>query len=913
MQSTWLIGDKPEAHPLWQDQIDLEMEMTTRGAERFWSRFEDARDPGANPKRQDPRPGSRPAEMTRLRTYHHKMEDMVPHTAAILKAWLADCRRDRRRAAIAFSKLEHVDPYVVAFITLRTIFDRASVAKINLLETAMHIGLEVEYQARMQAWVGHEKDLPKEDRLFGGVQATLRKQKATVHHVRRVNINRFNKLMKEELHWSDWSFTDRQQVGLRMVDVVKQAYPECFDIAQDPMWTPFASQHDRHKSKSRGSKFKPPYVILISDALMDELEEGVNRDAMSCPIYMPTLMPPKRWEGVRGGGYYSPVTRKPTLIRFHTYGEEERSKVLDDYDALEMPRVQAALNYVQETPWRINHKVYDVARRIWEEDLGIAGISKRERKPLPPKPEGMERPDIQDPKARREAEREWANLNPAALATWKRAASEVYGENARRESKATSVRETMRIADRLYNREFYFPHMLDFRGRMYPIPVYLQPQGNDLARGLLTFASGKEVGEDGVAWLAIHLANCFGKDKIPYGDRCDWVEENRDMFVSIATDPLRDRRWITEAAGKSCWQALAATYEWVRYLREGPTMVSSLPIRVDGTCNGIQHLSAMMRDEVGGAQVNLVPDATQRDIYKEVADALKERLLVVEDGLGYEGQMATMWLDAFPRREIGRDFTKRQVMVLPYGATTEAYMKYVWEWLNENDRDKVKIPDDGEKGRGRAVAWIVKHMWSVVNEMLPQPLAAMKWIQDCARVVAEVNQPIIWTTPSGFVVRHFYGTVHARKIESMVDGRRITLQVYDRTAQLSQREQLQGISPNFVHSMDGCANMETLITMALDNERLPMTTIHDAYGTVAGAMWRLFNAIRKAFVWLHERDVLADFRNSCVRMLRDHYLATREGYDWYKAMEHADEMVPQLPERGSLDVTLVRESDYFFA
>ena len=60
---------------------------------------------------------------------------------------------------------------------------------------------------------------------------------------------------------------------------------------------------------------------------------------------------------------------------------------------------------------------------------------------------------------------------------------------------------------------FYFPHSLDFRGRAYPIPPHLNHVGSDLCRGLLLFAEGKPLGERGLFWLKVHLANLMGQDK----------------------------------------------------------------------------------------------------------------------------------------------------------------------------------------------------------------------------------------------------------------------------------------------------------------------------------------------------------------------------------------------------------------
>ncbi len=73
---------------------------------------------------------------------------------------------------------------------------------------------------------------------------------------------------------------------------------------------------------------------------------------------------------------------------------------------------------------------------------------------------------------------------------------------------------------------FYFPHNLDFRGRVYPIPPHLNHIGNDLVRGLLTFAKGIKLGPDGFRWLKIHTANLMGKDKAPINEKLIFIQEN---------------------------------------------------------------------------------------------------------------------------------------------------------------------------------------------------------------------------------------------------------------------------------------------------------------------------------------------------------------------------------------------------
>ena len=79
--------------------------------------------------------------------------------------------------------------------------------------------------------------------------------------------------------------------------------------------------------------------------------------------------------------------------------------------------------------------------------------------------------------------------------------------------------------------------------------------------------------------------------------------------------------------------------------------ISRLPVSVDGTCNGLQHLSMLMRDEVGGKATNLIPGEGPQDIYQQVADEAN-RLL---------GQS-----------KVSRKMAKRPTMTLPYGSTQRA-------------------------------------------------------------------------------------------------------------------------------------------------------------------------------------------------------------------------------------------------
>ncbi|WP_269929978.1 DNA-directed RNA polymerase [Aminobacter sp. HY435] len=629
-----------------------------------------------------------------------------------------------------------------------------------------------------------------------------------------------------------------------------------------------------------------------------------------------------------------------------------------------MPNVFNAIHLLQETAWQVNTRVLDVAVAVWAKagDASVAGLPQIDEKQLPARTPRM----AEHAEASRRA-REQGLPKPARdeqtdkeILAWKRKAAPVYRFNAKRLSKMRATSTTILIAQE-YARfpSIYFPHMLDFRGRIYPIANFLQPQGSDLARGLLTFAEGLPITEEngGAGWLAIQLASACGVDKVAMGDRIEWVEAHEEQWRRIAADPYTNTEW--QKADKP-FQALAAIFEWVEFLGEGYGYISHLPVMVDGTCNGIQHLSAILRDEVAGRYVNLVPADKPQDIYKVVATGapavpeetetdriaqeavlgLQHTLERIERAGGAEGEKATYWLELC-ERNLPRTLTKRQVMVLPYGGTKDSFFTYTRKWLDEYapapeptddefpsaaqvaefEANGVTLIDGEEKPRKlddllgdlrtKRVVFLAAHLWDTVNEVVKSGMKVMKWLQDCSKAVAVANQPIYWTVPSGFVVRHFYGLDRSIVHKIMLDGERVEVTRNEKTAQLSTREQTQGIAPNFIHSLDASCLVEC-IKRCREAGIEEFVSVHDAYGTHAANMGALSVFLREAFVATHEVDVLANFRADCQRVLVD-WLVVEEGLDPLAASEKADGMLPEPLAKGSLDLRLVLESDYFFA
>lgn len=882
----WAPGDDPKTHPMWEHQVNVERGMMRSGADKVRLSVIEA---------------ERRGQMVRTSVIRGLLTDWLPGVAAALKSWLRDCELSKGGPKpIAYGLLRDMDPYAASLVAMKEILNGIGVRKHKLTGLCVRIGADLEHEQQVRLWEA------KEPKLFYHYADEHDRNRATDTHRRRVNINRFNALVEDpeiNLQWDRWSQEQKFRAGLALVDV----------LIRKTGW--FELQADPEHVWRKGGSDSPQYVLAPREGLLTWIGQAFDHAEVSSPDFKPTVMPPKRWDGTRQGGYWTPYVRAPQLVRFKASQESQKQRAADEYDSLDMPHVYDGLHLLQETAWRVNKRVLEVALQVWPMGGGLAKLPELKEIELPPRTPRMVE--------RREYERQFratngkgapmAPIDPVTdgeVLRWKRAAADIHRKNAKRLGRMRGTKNTLIIAQEFVDYPaIYFPHMLDFRGRAYPIANFLQPQGNDIAKGLLTFANGVAITETngGDRWLAIQLATSWGNDKGPFGERVEWVHANETMWRLIAEDPLASREWMS--ADKP-FQALAAIFEWVDFLNTGYGFYSTLPIMVDGTCNGLQHLSAIARDPVVGAYVNLLPAQRPQDVYKFVASHLQETLLRIEAAGGEEGEKAAYWLNVCGR-DLPRTLTKRQVMVLPYGGKLDAFFKYTREWLDERDPQRDGADEEDKEKRNKRVVFLSMHMMDAVKANVKGALKIMDWLQVCAKAVAVADQPIYWTTPCGFTVRHFYGQDRRKRVGIMLDGTRVQLTLTEKTAKLSTKEQTSGIAPNFIHSLDA-ATLTLCLKLCREAGIEEFSSVHDAYGTHAANMDALSTLLREAFIEVHRHDVLGEFRAACARVLVD-ALVVKNGMDPLEAFQKADKMLPQPLETGSLDIEAVADSPYFFA
>lgn len=776
------------------------------------------------------------------------------------------------KKASAFKFLLGLDPDRVAYLALRTTINLSTRDGLKPQGLADWIGGDIEDEARF----GRIREMD-EKAFKQRIAPEILKRSAD--HFKRAYARAVEISMQDAGDlgaWDSWGTSNKIAVGLKMVELMMEiGFIELTDV--NP-----GNPKLHHK------------VITISDEIATWVSERKQFLAGCNPMFSPCVVPPKPWTGIHRGGYWGRGRSNPKLIR--GLNKTARKRYFD----VDLTSVMQAVNTIQATPWHVNAKVLEVAKEVsrWS-NIKIDGMASPDVVARPERLEGMD----EDEKV---------------LKAWKREAAKTWRKERARRSRRLSMEYTLSQADRFVQFErIWFPYTLDFRSRVYAVPGF-SPQGNDLSKGLLMLADPSPMGTDGEYWLRMHIANVAGLDKEPMDVRQQWSKDNEALILACANDPLENTWWATDADSPFCFLAAALEFRNWKASHNPEEYRCGLPIAFDGSCSGIQHFSAMLRDEVGGAAVNLTPGERPSDIYRIVAEKVQAQVLEdiisgsdnvkVEEACDETGEIleriqygskavAKWWNDY----GITRKVTKRSVMTLPYGSKEYGFADQLRE-----DIIMPAIDSQGEHvfpSAGAAARYMAALIWDALQSTVVAAVGAMNWLQKAAGALASQDMPAHWVTPVGFPVWQEYRTKETKRVDTTICGSlrlTMTVQIHEHekndTNALNRHKQVNAISPNFVHSMDASHLMLTALAAA-DQGVNHFAMIHDSFGTCPGNAGTMFRVVRETMVKTYEEnDVIQGF------------------YDGFAAdlTEQNADKIPSLPPKGTLELSTILESKYCF-
>lgn len=814
--------------PTIQDQIAFEKESSMISAERYYLKQDKLRDTD----RGDEVDAARRIMRERIAEVGLCIESISQTRVGIAGKYNKLLKR-----VATFDVETGPDYNVLAYLGIKVIFQvmrDKNGTDWSHVASAVATKLEFEHKTRK-----FEQEHPG---YYFKVMESMTEQCVTSYkHVRNTLAKKMNDF---DMEWEPWDNHTKVQLANKILLSIVHKLPDVFFRGV---------RYERDKTIA---------LVATTPAADDWLSEFEAERGYFNPTRMPALIKPRDYfkdeDNIVSGGYYSHRLTRPLVKAYARLHKE----YIAQHD---MEQHIAAINKLQAVRWKVNTKILDVQRAIFLSGKPFAGMPQRD-KLIPPEPpqelEGLTKEDMTD---------EQLEL----LTSWKRAAKAVGRADRKRVGKIVQFKMAYDVATKFRDRDaFYYVYTADFRGRIYADTTGLSPQSNDTAKALLRFADEKPITTSGLYWLAVHGANCFGNDKISYEDRVDWIYDQHERIRTAVSDPIGHSEWWTSA--DKPWQFLAFCFEWdATEYGANPDAPSSIAVGLDGSCNGIQHYSALLRDHIGGKGVNLTNSRLPADIYQDVSDQLLSDLRAL-----HGDPMAAAWIQT----GLGRKLAKRPVMTLPYGSTQTSAREYIMDWALDN---MDKFPGMEQREVYQACQWLTPHLWTAMSKVVVAARAAMDWIQKrTSQVVGSTDEAMMWLSPVDFPVYQPYSVQETDRVRTRtLGGIDITTSMARDTDEVHRTKQRSGIAPNFVHSLDS-SHMVRVIN-ASDFTGYAM--IHDDFGTHAADVGELWKIIRVEFYKMYtERDWL---------------------YDW-SFQQGAYE--GEYPKKGDLNLGEVVNSEYFF-
>jgi DNA-directed RNA polymerase len=341
-------------------------------------------------------------------------------------------------------------------------------------------------------------------------------------------------------------------------------------------------------------------------------------------------------------------------------------------------------------------------------------------------------------------------------------------------------------------------------------------------------------------------------------------------------------------------------------------MISHLPISMDGSCNGYQHLSAMGLDPIGGRATNLMPFDHPEDIYQWVSDLVCRRMereararaererdsakpqskaeassreARARQGEASSNAAAGNGPNAEAARQLlaimDRELAKNATMTTPYGVTLRTIYKALCE------KPAIQALKDPEK----CAMYLAKLLVECIPEVAVEAGRIMEWLREVAGIIAKGNRGMMWITPVGLVVIH--ENRKPKEVCLATADRMILVYHYDDKQKIDVRKQVDGIVAHLVHSMDAAHMMRTINRLYAEGIR-HFAMVHDSYGVHASDVDLLNRVLREEFVRIYSEPVLQNFLEQ-------------------QRKAHPGISLPDPPQTGDLDIQQVLSSPYFFA
>lgn len=411
--------------------------------------------------------------------------------------------------------------------------------------------------------------------------------------------------------------------------------------------------------------------------------------------------------------------------------------------------------------------------------------------------------------------------------------------------------------------KIYFPLRMDQRGRIYCSPNYLNYQGSELAKSLWLFAEPSIITKEAkslynIKYLEFYGVNCFGKDKLSDEAKLKWIKSNLNDIINYANGIL-----LLQAKDKLLF--LSFCIEYKRYINffndeNAYEFHTYLPIQLDATCNGFQHLALLSNENILFKELNLtVTGDRPNDFYSFLIHRLDNKFNnEIEKGNKIENEGSYVRLVDFI---FTRSNVKKAIMTIPYNATPRSMRKYLvseMEFVRNADKLSWYSQKDDQKQinliNNKDITLLMDVIQHIINNDFEKIKKLIKYLANIATALTLLGLPIVWFLPHGLVVRQSYLEVKSTSIRPFVYSKaKINIQVVNKDA-LDKLKQIRAFMPNLIHSLDASSMSLLYNKFHLMYKQPQFFSIHDCFGTTLDKVDLLKTMLASVYMDIYSHD-----------------------------------------------------------
>ena len=165
---------------------------------------------------------------------------------------------------------------------------------------------------------------------------------------------------------------------------------------------------------------------------------------------------------------------------------------------------------------------------------------------------------------------------------------------------------------------FWFTWKFDKRLRSYSQGYHINPQGNSYRKAIIEFADQELLTAEGIRWLKMDIANCYGMDKDVWFKRLMGANK---IILEIFSDlnVWQDNAMYYMRKADAPELFLKAIYAYHKGVILGEPIGHDMGL--DATASGIQLMSVMAGDVIGARNSNICPKEV-RTLNEEALETL---------------------------------------------------------------------------------------------------------------------------------------------------------------------------------------------------------------------------------------------------------------------------------------------------